>query len=35
LQPTGNGTDYGEIAVFTGVEDIKKLGIVEEWKGNR
>lgn len=32
--PTGNGTDYGEIAVFTGVEDIKKLGIVEEWKGN-
>lgn len=32
--PTGNGTDDGELEIFTGVKDIKNLGLVDEWKGN-
>jgi lysosome membrane protein 2 len=32
--PTANGTDDGDLEIFTGVKDIKKLGLVDKWKGS-
>lgn len=32
--PTANGTDTGDIDIYTGVGDIKKLGLVDKWNGN-
>lgn len=32
--PTANGTDCGELEIFSGVKNIKNLGLVKQWKGN-